>query len=93
MNDENLKVQWVDRGRDPQCAPNPNFPHGIDLDASEGSEQSCYTSLPYPAKRCGFYHVRCTICQVDVMLTTAGRPDDPRSLKLKCRVTASPAVH
>jgi hypothetical protein len=77
-------VTWADAGREPQCAPNPDYPDGIDLDASEGATQTCTVVLPYPAKRCGQYIVTCRLCGYVVMVTTAGRPDDPKSLKMPC---------
>lgn len=79
-----FKIKWLDRGREPQCAPNPEFPNGKDLDASLGRAPVCKTDLPYPAKRCGLYYVECLLCGTNAMITTAGRPDDPRSVTLSC---------
>ncbi len=79
------KVNWIDRGREPKCPPNPDYPNGIDADASFGAEKSCRVELPYPAKRCGLYHVTCEACGLTVGITTAGRPDDPRSLRMPCK--------
>jgi hypothetical protein len=28
----NVTVKSVDRGREPHCPPNPDFPEGIDID-------------------------------------------------------------
>lgn len=80
----NAKVKWHDRGREPQCAPDPAYPHGIILDASDGAAKTCAIELPYPAKRCGVYEVKCKTCKQVVALTTAGRPDDPRVVKMGC---------
>ena len=80
-----LKVVWVDKGREPKCAPDPDYPNGIDMDVSYGAESTCSTGLPYPARRCGLYIVTCQVCGFVVGVTTAGRPDDPRSLKMACR--------
>lgn len=85
MSDGAFKIDWIDRGREPQCAPNPAFPNGIDADLSKGAEKTCTADLPYPAKRCGVYRVECLICGHAVGITTAGRPDDPRSVKMACR--------
>lgn len=79
-----LKVEWIDRCREPRCAPNPSYPNGIDVDSSFGAPATCSTDLPYPAKRCGLYVVTCEGCGIRVAVTTAGRPDDPRSLKVAC---------
>lgn len=80
-----LRVRWIDRGREPQCAPDPDFPHGIDVDASGGADRACTVALPYPAKRCGFWDIDCRVCGARVTLTTASRRDDPRSVRLGCR--------
>jgi hypothetical protein len=80
-----LKVTWIDHGREPKCPPNPAYPEGIDLDASRGATDTCETKLePYPTPRCGLFAVVCDECGQTVMITTAGRPDDPRSVKLAC---------
>lgn len=80
-----FKINWVDREREAECAPNPAFPNGIDLDCSKGQAATCAVSLPYPAKRCGVYVVECEACGIRVACTTAGRPDDPRSIKIGCK--------
>jgi len=79
-----FKVEWIDSGREPRCTPNPAYPDGIDVDASFGASASCMKTLPYPAKRCGIYIVECEVCGVRIGITTAGRMDDPRSLKIAC---------
>jgi len=82
-----LTVEWVDHGREPKCPPNPNYPDGLDVDASDGAERTCATELAHPAPRCGVYVVACRKCGARVAVTTAGRADDPRSLKLACKET------
>jgi hypothetical protein len=47
--------------------------------------RTCSVALPHPAKRCGYYLVKCVACGQNALVTTAGRPDDPKSLKLACR--------
>lgn len=79
-------VTWEDHGREPTCKPDPRYPDGIDLSVCSPGEPSCTVPLPYPAKRCGVFFVRCTLCDFSVGLTTAGRPDDPRSIKIPCRL-------
>ena len=80
-----LSIEWLDRGREPQCEPDPAYPLGKDMDVSEGAANTCYAELPYPAPRCGIYVVRCSKCGLNIGLTTAGRPDDPRSVKIACK--------
>lgn len=81
------KVKWLDSGREPQVAPNPSYPDGIDIDICKGGEGGCKIALPYPARRCGAYHVECKLCGATATVTTAGRKDDPRSLTMPCKPT------
>ena len=81
-----MKVKWFDGKAEPKCPPNPAYPDGIDLDESHGAEKTCTAALPYPARRIGHYQVTCPVCGVRVACTTAGRPDDPRSIKIACRI-------
>jgi hypothetical protein len=80
-----FKVEWHDSGREPQVAPNPAYPRGIDLDISGGAAHACTAALPYPARRCGHYSIECRLCGIRVAVTTAGRPDDPRSVTIACK--------
>lgn len=82
-------IEWLDKGREPQCAPNPDYPEGKDLDMSGDADRVCSTKLPYPAKRCGLYIIECKTCGLRVGVTTAGRPDDPRSVKFACGKTGT----
>jgi hypothetical protein len=82
--DETTRIRWHDSGREPQVAPNPSYPDGIDLDLTLGLRPCCKIALPYPARRCGYYSVACLDCGMHVAVTTAGRPDDPRSVTLPC---------
>lgn len=84
MSAKQFIIEWTDSGREPQCAPNPNYLNGIDVGAQREGEPYCSLSLPYPAKRCGFYTVRCRLCDLSIVITTAGRADDPRSVTLPC---------
>jgi hypothetical protein len=79
-------VDWIDAGREPQFPPNPAYPKGIDLDLSSGAMIACIKNLPYPAKRCGHYLITCKTCGNRIVVTTAGRPDDPRSVKIACKL-------
>lgn len=78
-------ITWIDHNREPQVPPDPMFPNGRDIDGSHGAEKTCVIDLPCPAKRCGHYLVKCIKCGYVVAITTAGRPDDPRSVKVGCR--------
>lgn len=81
-----FKIEWIDRGREPQCEPNPNFPEGVDADCRLSPiERGCSAELPYPAPRCGYFYVECRRCGTNALITTAGRPDDPRTVTLACK--------
>lgn len=84
--DKRFRIDWVDRGRKPRVMPNPDYPDGKDVDGSFGAEQTCTVNLPYPAPRCGEYWVTCQLCGQRRGCTTAGRPDDPRSFKIACKI-------
>lgn len=79
-----LTAEWIDREREPKCAPNPQFPNGTDVDLSHGAAKTCSIELTYPAKRCGLYVIKCDICGQVNALTTAGRIDDPRKVTFGC---------
>lgn len=82
-----FKIEWIDRGREPRCAPDPDFPDGKNIRLIDQSAKHCTIELPYPAKRCGLYVVECSICKFRIGITTAGRPDDPRSVEVACKAT------
>jgi len=88
MTAPDWQIEWMDHGRDPQCPPNPRYPDGVDIDASNGAAATCASPLVHPTPRCGAYIVRCRICGVSAAVTTAGRPDDPRSLKMACKLAS-----
>jgi hypothetical protein len=81
-------VDWIDRGFEPKELPNPDYPNGIDVDLTAGMDPSCTVKLPYPAKRIGYYLITCTKCRSKTIVTTAGRRDDPRSVRLACKQRA-----
>lgn len=81
-----MKTSWHDAGREPQETPDARYPLGIDLDVSAGAAVTCTERLPYPARRCGLYLVSCETCGQTALITTAGRIDDPRSIKIACKL-------
>jgi len=83
---QQFSIRWLDGGREPQVKPNPAYPAGKDVDATAGAQTSCRVALPYPAKRIGSYIAECKLCGIRVGVTTAGRPDDPRSVAIGCKV-------
>lgn len=79
-----VTVKFMSHNRKAVCAPDPAFPEGIDIDVSDGAKIACRVQLPYPAECCGIIAVRCERCGFSAAVTTAGRADDPRSVKLPC---------
>lgn len=82
-------VRWHDAGELPTQPANPDYPKGIDLDVAGGALEVCTVLLrPYPAPRIGVFVVTCQRCGFRAKVTTAGRADDPRSIRLPCIPTA-----
>lgn len=79
-------IEWLDAGREPHCPPDPDYPNGKDIDAAVGARRACEVLLKYPAKRCGAYTIECRLCRLRTAVTTTGRPDDPRSVRLPCKI-------
>ena len=81
-----LRARWLDRGEESRRPADPAHPLGIDLVMVENPDApTCKTSLPWPAARCGYHILECDRCGLTVAVTTAGRPDDPRSVEVNCR--------
>jgi hypothetical protein len=85
-------VTWHDAGREPVAQPDPAYPNGMDIDCSAGAANRCNLKLPYPARRCGQYLVVCKTCGLSAIASTAGRPDDPCSLTVACKIPTSKGV-
>lgn len=84
---EQFIVRWLDSGHAPLDPGHhsTHFPQGRDLDVSRGAEPACVLELPYPVPRCGVFTVQCKKCGLALGFTTAGRPDDPRQVKVACK--------
>ena len=87
---DTARITFVASGRGPaQCASNPKYPEGIDVDVCLfGGAPACSFTLPYPAPECGHWDVVCTACRARTLVSAAGRPDDPRSVKVPCHSKA-----
>jgi hypothetical protein len=85
-----IGVIFLDSGREPTRRPNPAYPDGIDVDLRQHAlEAACCYNVPYPAPRCGAYHVKCEKCGYVAVITVAGRPDDPRTITMPCKPSGS----
>ncbi len=90
MADKDLHALWIDRGFAPRQPPNPDYPDGLDLDLrtdadKEHNKPSCEIKLKHPAVRVGYWLIRCQLCGLRTIVTTAGRVDDPRSVRVLCK--------
>jgi hypothetical protein len=83
--DNPLIASWSGSCNPPRCKPDPRFPNGVDLDVSRGATATCQIKLQCPAKGQGGWLVQCAACGSNAFATTAGRPDDPRSIKIPCK--------
>lgn len=79
-----FKVKWFSANRLPKDVPDLRFPEGVDVDCTLG-RPGCTVQLEHPTKGCGQYYVECRQCGINAIITTAGRFDDPRSVKLPCK--------
>ena len=82
-NDKNIEFVPNGQGK-ARCAPNPLYPEGIAIPMPPGCEAACLISLPYPAPECGMWEVTCATCGMCVLISAAGRPDDPISFYMPC---------
>ncbi len=88
MNDR-FSVKFVPSGRGKaQCASDPEFPDGKDIILSDHGKV-CHLALPYPSPECGVIMVKCNYCGLSIGITAAGRPDDPKSITIRCAETVN----
>lgn len=78
-------TDWVDQHRESTYPANPSYPHGSAIDVALDAAHACRVQLPWPAARCGLWVVTCRACGYAISLTTAGRADDPRSVRMPCK--------
>ena len=83
----NFTVEWLDSGHEAQCPPNPAFPEGVDLIVDAEAPRHCVAMLTCPAPRCGVWEITCGTCRKIVIVTAAGRVDDPRAIAIACERT------
>ena len=89
MQPDQFSVKFVPSGRGKaRCEPNPKYPNGVHIELSKAGVPSCATDLPYPAPECGMWDVACQTCGNHMLITAAGRPDDPRSVRFPCLTKA-----
>lgn len=80
-----VKATFHGTGRRPTCAPNPHYPTGMVTDIANGAP-GCWADLTYPAPSVGKWLLECPNCGNAVLVTAASRPDDPRSVRIPCKM-------
>ena len=80
-----LTITWHSHNRAPQCPSDPAYPNGIEVDAAQG-KIGCAVDLPYPAECCGIWLIACPVCGNQVAVTAAGRRDDPKRVRIPCKL-------
>lgn len=82
---EHFEVKFIPSGRGKaRCAPDPAYPKGIKIDCAPAGVATCRVTLPYPAPECGWFEVDCRLCGYQLLVTAAGRPDDPTAITVPC---------
>lgn len=77
-------IVWLSEKRLAQHPPNPDYPTGIALDLAPEKGPACLAELPYPAPCVGTWSIICQTCRRSIMVTAAGRADDPVSVRIGC---------
>ena len=68
-----------------RCPSNPAYPDGVTIDpVGTDKEGWCLVTLPYPAPECGVWVIDCLTCKTSVLVTAAGRRDDPVKVRIPC---------
>jgi len=82
-----MTVKFIPSGRGKaQCPPDPDYPNGVEVNLATPSDTSrCRFDLPYPAPETGMFEVHCDHCGLTILVTAAGRPDDPTSITVPCK--------
>lgn len=78
-------VDWVDHQHESTQPADPAYPNGTAIDVAMDAPRACRLELPCPAPRCGLFVITCRDCGYAIALRTAGRPDDPRTVRMPCR--------
>lgn len=87
MSTEDKEIEFVPSGRGKaRCPADPSYPNGKEIPPPPNARATCKVELPYPAPECGYFRVGCKICRNMVLITAAGRADDPVSVQMPCNL-------
>jgi hypothetical protein len=81
---ERFRITWHDRQREATVPADRTFPNGRDIDYAGPGARACLVELAHPASRVGFWTLFCLKCRSHAGVGTAGRADDPRSVRVPC---------
>jgi hypothetical protein len=79
-------LDWVDLHRQATQPADPTYPTGTAIDVALDAMRACRLELPCPAERCGLWVITCRACGFSIALATAGRADDPKSVRVPCKL-------
>lgn len=82
-----FSIGWSDAHREARYPADPAYLNGCSIDVALDAVRACRAELPCPALRCGHWIVVCRVCDYAIALATTGRSDDPRSVRVPCRVS------
>jgi hypothetical protein len=80
------QIKFLSANRVAKLPPNEDFPYGVVIDLSVGASKSCTVNIPYPAPCCGVMQIDCDKCGNRIVVTVAGRADDPHTVKMACHM-------
>jgi hypothetical protein len=83
--EQRFTLDWIDQQRVSPYPADPTYPEGCAIDVALDAGRACRVELPCPAARCGLWVVTCRACGYAIALATAGRADDPRSVRVPCK--------
>ncbi len=84
--EDHFDIRFFGNGMTAQCPANPEFPYGIAIDLAEKNQKACTAKLPYPAPCIGRFMVKCGKCGRSILVSAAGRADDPTQVKIACQI-------
>jgi hypothetical protein len=82
-----FSVDWIDGARVATYPADPSYPDGQAIDVALDAVRACRVELACPAAGVGLWLVVCRGCGYAITLSTAGRADDPKSVRLPCRLS------
>jgi hypothetical protein len=79
------EVTWHGSGKGARMPSDPRYPAGTVVDRGGVLQRKCKVRLRYPAPEVGFHEIVCLKCRNRVLVTAAGRRDDPHTVMVPCK--------